>query len=107
MNHKLKHKFNAVRTDIDAIKFPSKLEAKYYQKLKEMKQKGELVMFLRQPLFDLGAGVTYRADFIEFYPDGNVRIVDVKGMPPTENFLTKKRLVEALYPVTIEVIKKL
>lgn len=103
---RIKHKFGAVRDEADGIKFPSKLERRYYEKLKNLKRSGEVVMFLRQPLFDLGAGVTYRADFMEFYADGTVRVVDVKGMPPTEAFKIKKKLVEQRYPVEIEVVKK-
>ena len=79
----VKHKFGAIRCEYDGIKFPSRLEKRYYEKLKLMVKAGKIVMFLRQPLFDLGAGITYKADFLEFHNDGTVRVVDVKGMPPT------------------------
>lgn len=101
----IRHKYGAVACESDGIKFPSKLERRYYEKLKLLQKSGELVMFLRQPKFDLPGGVTYSADFIEFWADGTVRVVDVKGMPPTKDFLTKKRIVEDLYPIEIEVVK--
>jgi hypothetical protein len=108
MISRLKHKFGAIETKKDGIRFPSRLEARYYEHLLMMRKSGELLEFLRQPLFDLPGKVTYRADFIEFWKDGTVRVVDVKGMPPTEAFRIKKRMVEELYPhFKIEVVKKI
>ena len=72
MNWRPRHKYGAVRCEADGIKFPSKLEKRYFEKLKLMVKAGELVMFLRQPLFDLPGGVTYRADFMEFHNEGTV-----------------------------------
>ena len=104
----VKHKFGAIATKKDGINFPSRLEARYYEHLLLMKKSGELLEFLRQPLFDLPGKVTYRADFIEFWKDGTVRVVDVKGMPPTEAFRIKQRMVEELYPhFKIEVVNKI
>jgi hypothetical protein len=108
MISRVKHKFGAVATEKDGIRFPSKLESRYYEKLKLLKKSGEVLEFLRQPLFDLLGKVTYRADFIIFYKDGTIRVVDVKGMPPTEAFTIKKKMVEELYPhFKIEVVKKI
>jgi hypothetical protein len=58
---------------------------------------------LRQVPCDLPGNVKYRVDFLEFYPDGSVRFVDVKGME-TPSFIMKKKQVEALYPVRIETV---
>ena len=60
-------------------------------------------MFLRQPKFDLPGGATYSADFIIFWKDGNCTIEDVKGFK-TKDFILKRKIVESLYPVTIEII---
>jgi len=112
MAKRFKHKFGAIRDERDGIKFPSRLEARYYDKLKLAQRSGELLFFLRQPLFDLGGGVPYRADFMEFWAPkegeecGEIRIVDVKGMPPTEAFKVKKRIVESKYPIEIEIVRK-
>lgn len=60
-------------------------------------------MFLRQVPFHLPGGVKYVVVFQEFHADGTVHFVDVKGME-TAQFKTKKRMVEATYPVDIEVV---
>lgn len=99
-----KNKYGSIQTIVDDIKFPSRLEARYYQRLKELKESGELLYFLRQVPFHLPGGVIYRVDFAEFWPD-KVRYVDTKGVE-TNTFKTKKRIVEAMYPVKIEVVKK-
>lgn len=100
-----KHKFSAKKTELDGIKFPSKLEASYYERLKLLQKAGEVVFFLRQVPFHLGGGVTYRVDYQVFYTNGEVAFIDVKGHE-TEEFITKKKLVESMYPVEIEVVKK-
>ena len=99
----IKHKYNAVRTETNGIKFPSKKEARRYEELCLLQRAGEIVFFLRQPLFDLGGGTTYRADFLIFWSDGGVTVEDVKGVK-TKEFIKAKKQVEALYPVEIEVV---
>jgi hypothetical protein len=93
-----------VPTHRDGQRFDSKAEARYYDGLVLLKQGGEVVFFLRQVPFHLPGGVTYRCDFQVFYADGTVAFVDVKGME-TPEFRTKKRLVESLYPIEIEIVK--
>lgn len=100
----IRHKFGAVRTETDGIKFSSKKEARYYDKLKLRKAAGEIVQFLRQVPFHLPGGVRYVVDFQEFHADGTVHFVDVKGMA-TESFKAKRRMVEELYaPIKIETV---
>jgi len=103
MTRKNFHKFRAVQTELDGIKFDSKKEAAYYTELKQQKRTGFIVFFLRQPAFDLPGNVKYKADFQVFYADGRVRFIDVKGFQ-TKDFIMKKKMVEALYPVEIEVV---
>lgn len=103
MRHR--HKYNAKQTEHDGIKFHSKLEGAYYLQLKLLVRSGVVIFFLRQVPFHLPGEVTYRVDFQEFHADGTIHFVDVKGME-TKDFIMKKKLVEALYPVEIEVIKK-
>ena len=95
------HKFNAKRTEIDGIKFASKKEAAYYQQLLLRQKGGDVIFFLRQVPFHLPGGVRYVVDFQEFLSDGTVRFVDVKGMRTSE-YIAKKKMVEALYPINIE-----
>lgn len=94
-------KYHNVITECDGIKFQSKKEAKYYRELLCRIHAGEVRYFLRQVPFHLKGGVKYVVDFVEFWVDGSVHFVDVKGHK-TEIYRVKKRLVEAEYPVRIE-----
>jgi hypothetical protein len=96
----IRHKFHAKRTECNGIKFSSKKEAAYYQKLMMMKQSAQIVFFLRQAPLHLPGGVRYVVDFVEFWADGSVRFVDVKGFK-TPEYKAKKKMVEALYPIEI------
>lgn len=98
---KIKHKYHAKPTKCDGIRFDSKKEAAYYQELKLKQKAGLVIFFLRQVPFHLPGGVVLRVDFQEFREDGTVHFVDVKGVR-TEQYIAKKRMVEAIYPVTIE-----
>jgi len=98
------HKFHAQPTEADGIKFASKAEARYYQFLKARQAGGEVVFFLRQVPFHLPGGVKYVADFVTFDADGSCHVIDVKGME-TPAFRAKRKQVEALYPIVIEVVK--
>ena len=100
---KIYHKYKAVRTERDGIKFPSKKEANRYDELVLRQKAGFIVFFLRQPLFDLGGGTTYRADFLIFWSNGTVTVEDVKGFE-TKAFLKAKKQVEARYPIKIDVV---
>lgn len=101
----MKHKFHAVRTEREGIKFPSKLEANYYSKLCLLKQSGHICFFLRQVPFDLPGKVRYIADFLIFFNDGTAEFVDVKGKD-TPLSIAKRKMVEALYPIKINVVTK-
>ena len=98
--HQVRHKFHAKQTKVDEIKFSSRKEANHYAELRLAQQSGTLLFFLRQVPFHLPGGVKYVADFVEFWADGSVRIVDVKGFK-TSQYKAKKRMVEALYPIEI------
>lgn len=101
----LRHKYHAKPAsrqwpDGTEIKFQSTKEAKYYDKLCLAVLSGELIFFLRQTPFHLPGGVKYICDFLEFWADGMVRVVDVKGRR-TKEYIRAKKQVEALYPVEI------
>lgn len=98
-----KHKYSAQAVVIDGIRFDSRKEGRHYQDLQLRVKAGEVLYYLRQVPFHLPGGVTYRVDFAEFHADGSVHYVDVKGVQ-TKDFVMKKKQVEALYPVTIEVV---
>ncbi|HJY22034.1 MAG TPA: DUF1064 domain-containing protein, partial [Hanamia sp.] len=82
-----------------------KLEWAYYKKLQLLVKAGHVLFFLRQVPLHLPGGSKYVCDFVEFLADGNVRFVDVKGVETSE-FIVKKKIVEAIYPITIEIVKR-
>lgn len=96
----IKHKFKAIATVTDGIKFPSKKEARRYVELKTLQTAGKVLFFLRQTPFHLDANVKYVCDFVVFWIDGNVTFEDVKGVK-TAMYVLKKKQVEARYGVTI------
>lgn len=110
MPKRFKHKYFSVRTEVDGINFHSKKEANYYKVLLQMRDRGDLLFFLRQVPLHLPGGVKYVVDFVEFWAPkfgeqaGVVKFVDVKGMV-TPSFTMKKKMVESLYPIEIEVVK--
>lgn len=95
------HKFRAIQTEKDGIKFSSKREAKCYEELKIRKVAGDIVFFLRQVPLHLAGGVRYVCDFVTFNSDGSVHFLDSKGMR-TPMYIAKKKIVEATYPIIIE-----
>ncbi len=103
---KIRHKFNATRTEYDGIRFDSKLEARYYEYLQTFEVEGELLFFLRQAPFHLLGGTRLVIDFVEFWADGTVRFTDVKGVE-TDSFKIKRREVEAKFGIEINVVKKI
>jgi hypothetical protein len=99
------HKFKAKPLKEDGIHFPSKLQYSYFKQLQLEKTSGHVLFFLRDVPFHLPGGTVYRLDFMVFYASGEIRFIDVKGVE-TPVFKIKKREVEAIYPVEIEVIKR-
>jgi hypothetical protein len=95
------NKFHNVITEMDNIKFQSKKEARYYSELKARVHLGEVKYFFRQIPILLPGDIRYRVDFIEFWTDGSVKYIDVKGHR-TDVYKMKKKLVEATYPIIIE-----
>lgn len=102
MNYVPRHKFNAKTVIDEGHRFSSKLEYRYYQHLLLLQKSGEVIFFLRQVPFHL-LETKYICDFQVFYADGTVKFIDCKGVE-TDIFKLKKRQVEAIYPVKIELI---
>jgi len=98
-------KYNNIATKVDDIRFDSKSEAAYYQMNQLRILAGELSYQLIQVPFRLPGNTKYVCDFLEAYPDGKIRYVDIKGKI-TDTFRLKKRQVEALYPVRIVCLKR-
>ncbi len=84
----------------DGITFDSRLKMRVYQRLELLKRAGEVDYFLRQVGIHLPGGGRYVVDFLVFWSDGRIQYVDAKGME-TPTFKMKKKMTEALYPITI------
>jgi hypothetical protein len=108
------HKYGAVATEIDGIRFASKKEARRYAELKLLEKAGEIRDLQLQPRYPLcahprmhGAGVKvcdYVADFrYRSGPNGLLVIEDVKGMK-TPLYRLKKKWFEAQYGIPISEI---
>lgn len=100
----MKHKFGAKRCSVDDIKFPSRLEAKYYCQLKLRQQAGDVIFFLCQIPFTLPGKVKYVVDFQVFLANGEIEFVDTKGKD-TPLSIAKRKMVEDLYPIKIKIVK--
>lgn len=103
-----KHKYGAIRCESNGIKFPSKLEKMYYERLLEEQKRNGIDFFLRQVPFALPGNTKYIVDFVIFYTGHSwnntaVQFVDVKGkMLPMA--ILKIKQVEALYPIKIKIV---
>jgi hypothetical protein len=100
---KKKHKYNAKKTVVNGLTFDSIKESNYYLDLVLAKQSGELINFYTQVPFRLPGKTRYILDFLEVWKNGVIKHVDVKGVE-TQTFRLKKRQVEEIYGITIEVI---
>lgn len=108
-----KTKYKNKKVVVDGIEFDSKIEARYYEHLKILKQQGIVKEFELQPKFVLldkfkkngktYRAITYNADFKVEYADGRIEVVDVKGMV-TQQFELRRKLFEYRYPYELKVI---
>lgn len=100
-------KYNNKKVKIDGHVFDSKAESDYYSGLKVRQAAGEILSFELQPRFILQPAfikngkkyqaITYSADFMVYLPNGDVEVVDIKGMV-TETFAVKRKMFEYKYP---------
>ena len=96
-------KYHAVPETVGGIRFASKKEARRASELKLLERAGQIRNLELQPRYDIVVnGINcgfYKADFRYF--EGNKAVVeDAKGFK-TQVYSLKKRLVEALYGITI------
>lgn len=99
-------KYGNEKVRSDGYKFDSKVEMKYYEKLKIDKAKELILNFELQPRFELMPsfkrhGKSYRkteyvGDFLIYRLDGSQCVIDIKGMA-TETAKLKKKLFEHLH----------
>ena len=105
---KKRHKFHAIPTVIDGIRFASKAEAKRYEELKLMQKSREIKKLELQPSYQIEVNgqkiCKYIADFKYQDKQGNEHIEDVKGIL-TPVFRLKQKLLRACLGLEIEIIK--
>lgn len=106
-------KYRNKKTKVDGITFDSKKEAAHYQKLKFMESQGLIFKLQCQVKFDFVINgfalryvdsnrvLKYIADFEYFTPNGERKIVDVKGMK-TRDYLIKRALMLAVHGILVE-----
>lgn len=103
------HKYGAVATEVDNIRFDSKAEAQEYERLKMLAKCGDIEDLVLQPVFVLQPAfecrgervreITYRADFA-YTREGIQYVVDVKGFK-TPEYKLKRKLFLYRYPSLI------
>lgn len=96
-------KFRNVITEVDGIKFASKLEAKRWVDLQRLEKVGAITDLKRQVKFQLNEGGTfsyaYFADFT-YIENGNLIVEDAKGTL-TAVFKKKRKLMKQIYNIDI------
>ena len=114
-----RHKYGAITTTVDGIRFASKAEAQRYAELRLLEKAGEIRELSCQPRFPLfsperGSGGPYGrfhvGDYVADFryrqgPNGVLVIEDVKGMK-TALYRWKKKHFEAQYGLSITEISK-
>lgn len=106
-------KYGNRKVEIDGHVFDSKMEARYYQHLKLLKQAKQIKDFKLQPKFTLLEAfekhgekhrkIEYIADFEVHHLDETIEIIDVKGHE-TKDFLIKKKLFHYRYPHKLSIV---
>jgi hypothetical protein len=107
-----KNKYKAIKSEYNGQVFHSKKEKNYAVKLdmlkKSSKESERVLEYRTQVKFPVEVEgnkiCTYILDFVITYVDGRVEYVDVKGYKKGtaySMFRVKKKLVEAIYGITI------
>lgn len=118
-------KFRNKKVEVDGILFDSKKESNIYLELKNLLDRGEIIKLERQVTFTLvppqyedvevidkkGRAkikqkiaehpVKYIADFVVTFPDGEVSVIDVKGMRLAD-YKIKRKLMRHIHKIVIK-----
>lgn len=103
------NKHGNIKVEADGYRFDSKVEYRYYLKLKRLQVAGEVLSFELQKPFIVFDGFTkcgkkyqqivYNADFFVTYASGEQVVIDVKGQDKvTADFAMKFKMFHARYP---------
>lgn len=97
------HKYRAIQTYVDGIKFPSKKQARRYGELKLLEKAKEIEGLQLEVPYDIRVRdqkvCTYRADFV-YTEKGKVIVEDTKGYL-TPVYRLKKKLIKACFGIEI------
>lgn len=104
MIKKLRHKFGAIACERDGLRFPSLLERDCYNVLVSLREKKQILFFLRQIPFDLPGPYIHRIDYCVFSPD-EVFFIESKGRDLPLGKM-KREQVESIYKIVVHVVKK-
>lgn len=101
------HKYNAKKTEVDGIVFPSKKESEVYLQLKAMEEAGEISNLELQVQYVLQPEFIYRGkkikeikiipDFRYRRQDGHTVVVDAKGKKATQTRSFKDKWKMLIY----------
>jgi hypothetical protein len=89
---------------VDGMRFDSKHEARHYERLKLLRQAGEVQWFTRQVPFWLPGNIRMVVDFLVRWADGRVSVQDAKSPITSANrtYINKRKQLEALYGLDVE-----
>ncbi len=105
VGEKRRHKYGAIPTVVDDIRFASKKEAQRYSQLKLLLQAGEITNLELQPKYRLEVNGIHVGDYVadfRYERDGETIVEDVKS-PATKTpvYRLKKKLMKAIHGVEI------
>jgi len=79
------------------LRFKSKYEERYAQRLEVLKRAGEILDWIYEPLsLHIGEGAWYKPDFLVLLPDNKVELHEVKGRP-REAGIVRYKVAKRLY----------
>lgn len=98
-------KYHNTPVDVEGLRFASKKEARHYQELLLMKAGGAIRGFTRQVSLPLASGKRRMViDFMVVENSGQIRWIDVKGMAPTQAWVTKRDELQHSLGIVIETL---
>lgn len=104
-------KYHNKKVTIDGIEFASQKESKTYLELKALRDAGEIDGFERQVTYTLvpaqyegkkcvERAVTYIADFVVHHLDGEMTVIDAKGMRD-QKYPIKRKLMRHVHGIAV------
>lgn len=97
------HKYHAIPTELDGIRFASRRESRRYADLRLLEKARQITGLTLQPKFELMVNghliCKYVADF-QYVEHGRVVVEDAKGVH-TSTYLLKRKLMKAIHGIEI------